>query len=70
MKEVFWFIATVIIGLFVIFALVSVPLYFVRQARCDSIKVNGTNSKYTGLITGCFVEVNGEFIPQENWREV
>lgn len=38
------------------------------KVDCDKLQsMSGKDTKYS-LIGGCYVEVNGKFIPRDNWR--
>lgn len=65
---------TVYIGVRVLFATMLIVLYFcgaawIGSTRCNTLEyTSGINTRYTGIFTGCYVKVNGKYIPQDNWR--
>lgn len=43
-------------------------IYYVDNRQCNAIRINGIESRYQGVIEGCYVKVDGRFIPKDNWR--
>ena len=43
-------------------------LDYAGKKDCQAIAENGNPTNWQGLVEGCFVEVNGGYIPAENWR--
>lgn len=53
------------IGLFIVS--IHTLINWTWSSRCQAISDNGTPSKWEGLVNGCFVKVNNNWIPKESW---
>lgn len=38
------------------------------RESCEAIAKSGYHVEYRGLLEGCYVNINGRWIPRENWR--
>lgn len=58
----------VIICVTIYLSILGIGAYGLTKAACNRLQATtGINTRYD-LLNGCYVEVNGRFIPQENWR--
>lgn len=64
----FYIFTGTLIILFLVFIFGGL-IYFDKR-QCNSIgRYSNIATQYRGLLDGgCYVEVNGRFIPKENWR--
>jgi hypothetical protein len=73
MKDLLAGISIVIVIVMVFFVFIwgmfQLRISFDRKA-CESVESTaGIESKYVGYYEGCYVKIDGKFIPQNNWRQ-
>lgn len=52
-----------------VWGMITLRVHFDRTA-CEAIqKTSNIESKYVGYYEGCYVKIDGRFIPQDNWRK-